>query len=265
MAEGLARFQAGFAGALREGTHEPAGLRALPRTPGTAKRFDVYRNNVHASLIDALAAAFPVVERLVGRDFFRAAARVHLEEGFPRRGTLIGYGEGFPDFLERFPPAQGLAYLGDVARLELLWLEAYHAAEAEPVAPSSFAAHGAALTTMKPVLHPSFRLFSSRFPVAEIWRTNREDEEVRPVKSNGRRDTLMLVRPGADVFIHGLRPEQFVFLKALRDGASLGEAALHLPAAAIRDLPAMLAGFAARGVFAASDGTTFNRRNGEDG
>jgi hypothetical protein len=118
---------------------------------------------------------------------------------------------------------------------------------------------------MKPVLHPSFRLFSSRFPVAEIWRTNREDEEVRPVKSNGRRDTLMLVRPGADVFIHGLRPEQFVFLKALRDGASLGEAALHLPAAAIRDLPAMLAGFAARGVFAASDGTTFNRRNGEDG
>ncbi len=123
-----------------------------------------------------------------------------------------------------------------MARLELLWLEAYHAAEAEPVAPSSFAAHGAALTTMKPVLHPSFRLFSSRFPVAEIWRTNREDEEVRPVQSNGRRDTLMLVRPGADVFIHALRPEQFVFLKALRDGASLGEAALHLPAAAIRDL-----------------------------
>ena len=75
----------------------------------------------------------------------------------------------------------------------------------------------------------------------------------------------MLVRPGADVFSQGLRPGQFGFLKALRDGASLGEAALHLPAAAIRDLPAMLAGFAARGVFAASDGTTFNRRNGEDG
>lgn len=263
MAEGLARFQAAFALALAEGTAAPAGLYAPPHTPGAPKRFDVYRNNVYSSLIDALTAGFPVTERLVGSVFFRAAAREYLKEGFPRRGTLIGYGDGFPDFLERFPPARGLAYLGDVARLELLWLEAYHAAEAPPLAPSSFAAAGSATPmAMKPALHPAFRLFSSQYPVAEIWRTNREDEEVRPVKSNGLRDLLMLVRRGADVFIHTLRPEQFVFLKALRDGASIGEAVLHLPATAIRDLPVMLEGFAARGVFAAAGDADIQEKEG---
>jgi len=258
MADGLARFQAAFAGAVTRGTPEPARLRARAGAPGTAKRLDVYRNNIHSSLIDALASAFPVVERLVGRTFFRAAAKVYLEEGFPRRGTLIGYGGGFPDFLERFPPAQGLAYLGDVARLELLWLEAYHAAEAKPLTPSALAALDmAALTQLQPVLHPSFRLFSSRFPVAEIWRTNREDVEVRPVKSDGRRNTLLLVRREADVFIHDVQPGHFVFLRALKDGASFGEAALHLPAMAIQKLPALLGGFARLGVFAATgSGTT---------
>ena len=37
------------------------------------RRFAVYRNNVYAGLIDVLAGRFPVVARLVGEDFFRAA------------------------------------------------------------------------------------------------------------------------------------------------------------------------------------------------
>ena len=39
-----------------------------------AQRFGVYRNNVTVSLIDAVADTFPVVQQLVGADFFRAMA-----------------------------------------------------------------------------------------------------------------------------------------------------------------------------------------------
>jgi len=43
------------------------------------KRYNVYRNNVTVSLIDALAAVYPAVQRITGVDFFRAMARFHKE------------------------------------------------------------------------------------------------------------------------------------------------------------------------------------------
>ncbi|MEO8121927.1 MAG: DNA-binding domain-containing protein, partial [Rhodoferax sp.] len=53
----------------------PSGLKTWNGSdPGT--RFAVYRNNVMVSLIDALADTYPVVQELVGEEFFRAMARV---------------------------------------------------------------------------------------------------------------------------------------------------------------------------------------------
>ncbi|MBP0650496.1 putative DNA-binding domain-containing protein, partial [Mycobacterium tuberculosis] len=49
----------------------PAGLEGRDGRPA-GRRFAVYRNNVVVSLIDALAARFPVVAMLVGDAFFRA-------------------------------------------------------------------------------------------------------------------------------------------------------------------------------------------------
>lgn len=253
MAEGLADFQAAFAQAISTGGAAPDCIAAAPGTPPAAKRFDVYRNNVHASLIEALEAAFPAIERLVGREFFRAAARLHLERGMPERGTLIGFGAGFPHFLDSFPPLRSLPYLGDVARLELLWLQAYHAAEAAPLDPAVFARMGAEeISVLRPVLHPSLRLFSSRYPVAEIWRTNREDEDVKPVALNEGGDALIVVRPEADVLIYKLPPQQIAFLRALREGANFGEAALTLPPASIVGLSKLLQELGRKGVFAAA-------------
>ena len=51
----------------------PAGL-CVPAGADLARRFDVHRNNVVASLVEALADSFPVVLALVGEDFFRATA-----------------------------------------------------------------------------------------------------------------------------------------------------------------------------------------------
>ena len=48
----------------------PTGL-VNPDGAAASKRFDVYRNNVAVSLSDALEAAFPVVRKLVGDEFFR--------------------------------------------------------------------------------------------------------------------------------------------------------------------------------------------------
>ena len=61
-----------------------------------ATRFAVYRNNVVCSLVDGLAAAFPVVQALVGEDFFRAMAAVFVRRAPPRSPVLLATVRALP-------------------------------------------------------------------------------------------------------------------------------------------------------------------------
>ncbi len=110
----------------------PAGV-VGPRGKGAVKRYNVYRNNVTVSLIDALAAAFPATQRITGVEFFRAMARFHVRETPPRSPLLFEYGHDFPDFIAHYDYAQPMPYLADTARIERAWLDAYHAADMPPL------------------------------------------------------------------------------------------------------------------------------------
>src|SRR5262245_56573424 len=81
----------------------------------TRKRFAVYRNNVAASLINALRARFPATQTIVGPEFFFAAARTFVAAHPPRSKILSQYGDDFPGYLAGI---RSLRYLPDVARLE---------------------------------------------------------------------------------------------------------------------------------------------------
>jgi hypothetical protein len=98
-----------------------------------AQRFAIYRNNVVVGLVDALADTYPVTQELVGEAFFRAMVREFVRAAPPRSPVLALYGQGFAEFIESFPPAAGLPYLAEVARLEMLRVRAWHAADAVPV------------------------------------------------------------------------------------------------------------------------------------
>ena len=94
-----------------------------------ARRFAIHRNNVVVGLIRALQARFPVVEKIVGGEFFTAMARVFIAKSPPRTPILTTYGDEFADFIAAFEPARELGYLADVARLEAARTRAYHAAD----------------------------------------------------------------------------------------------------------------------------------------
>ena len=65
--------QQAFANALTDPAQPcPPGLISWNQSD-VAQRFAVYRNNVMASLVDALADTFVVTQELVGPEFFRAA------------------------------------------------------------------------------------------------------------------------------------------------------------------------------------------------
>src|ERR1700730_7470011 len=64
------------------------------------RRFAVHRNNVTVSLVAALAARFPVVQHLVGEEFFRAMARAYVRREPPRSPVLLHYGATFSAFID---------------------------------------------------------------------------------------------------------------------------------------------------------------------
>jgi hypothetical protein len=84
------------------------------------RRLAVYRNNIAVGLIAALEFRYPVTRQLVGAAFFRAMARAFVVTNRPKTPVLIHYGSGFSDFIGAFEPAQDIAYLPDVARLQTL-------------------------------------------------------------------------------------------------------------------------------------------------
>jgi len=190
------------------------------------KRLDIYRNNVFCSLADALGDLCPVVRRLVGEEFFRATACAYLRRFPPRHAALVHLGEEFPQFLLDFEHTRSLAYLPDVAWLELVWHRAYHARDAASLDVTDLQGlPPQQLAAARFTLHPSLHLLNSAFPVLRIWQANQEDsvaEETIDLRSGG--EAVCVCRPRYEVLLYRLGPGEFRFLHALREEACLGEA-----------------------------------------
>lgn len=219
---------------------------------GTAavKRFNVYRNNVTVSLVNALADTFPAVQRIVGEEFFRAMARIYVRQSPPKSRLLFEYGETFAAFIEEFEPAGAMPWLADVARTERAWLDSYHAADAPAVKPEHLAAiPPEELSVARFCVHPACRIVRSSHPAAEIFAMNREDGRAKPVENHDPQDAL-ITRPEMDVTVRTLPPGGAEFLQSLFDGNTLSEAAIvAMERARTFDFPANIAGMLEAGVF----------------
>lgn len=221
----LIPFETSFAGALLQAEQPiPRGVTAHNAAVPT-RRFAVYRNNVVAGLANALRSRFPVVEKIVGEEFFAAMARAFVAERPPRRPLLATYGDDFAAFIAAFDPARELAYLADVARLEAARTRAYHAADAAPVGASAFAALDAnTVAGLRVDLHPSLEVVRSSHPIVTIWAMNTGAQTLAPIE-NWRGEDAVVVRPYLDVEVRSLPAGGAVFLLALAEKRPLGEAA----------------------------------------
>jgi hypothetical protein len=229
----------------------PAGV-VGPGGKGAIRRYNVYRNNVTVSLIDALAAVFPATQRITGVEFFRAMARFHVRATPPQSPLLFEYGRAFPEFIAHYDYARGIPYLADTARIERAWLDAYHAADMPPLSTQMLAAVAYdLLPDVTFVPHPAARIVQSAFSALSIFIANRGDGPVRRIESAPAEDTL-ITRPENEVMVRQLPPGGAIFLVRLLAGKTLGEAAaLAIEASPDFDLSANLAGMIEAGVFTA--------------
>lgn len=218
---------------LAPGAGAPGGLSTWNGSD-PAQRFAVYRNNVVVSLIEALAAAYPVVRQLVGEVFFREMARTYVGLHPPRSRIMLGYGERFPEFIETFAPAAVLPYLPDVARLEGARRRAYHAADDVALEPTAYAAlDPEALGGMIVMLHPSVTILRSPFAIVSLWAAHQGLLAIESVDPDQSEDVLV-VRPALDVEVVPLPPGVAGFLESLAGGATVMDALAH----ALDEMPA---------------------------
>ncbi|MEL6318256.1 MAG: DNA-binding domain-containing protein [Pseudomonadota bacterium] len=214
--------QAAFARALlAPGAEPPPGLRGPAR-----KRFDVYRNTVISTLVEALRQGFPAVEALVGEAFFRAMAAEHARARPPRSPVMLFYGAEFPDWIADFPPAASVPYLADVARLDYACREAYHAADAPEMTAqevqTALAGAGAELTHARLRLAPSLRLVAARHPIVAI-RAKALDPAAPAPKAGAQ--IALVARRGRAVAALAIPPGEAAFIAALGRGETIERAA----------------------------------------
>lgn len=211
---------------------EPVCPPGLTTWNGSApeKRFAVYRNNVTVGLVDALADSFPVTLQLVGEDFFRAMAREFARQTPPRSPVLALYGDGFAEFIEAFPPVAALSYLADLARLELMRVQAWHAADAAAVAAETIVRlldDAAALPQARFTLHPSVRLLRSRHAVVSLWAAHQSEAPSSSLATidTASAESALVLRNGLEVEISVIDEAAAIFIELLQQGRAFGLAA----------------------------------------
>jgi hypothetical protein len=210
---------------------------------------EVYRNNYRGNLHDTLAGAYPVIEQLVDKDFFRLMSRQYIAQHPSRSGNLHLYGAGMSEFVASFGPAQGLPYLPDVAALEWACHRAWFAedsavldivklAQLSPEQYSDLILH----------IHPACHLVCSRYPISAIWHAHQHGAncDFRIDLDNGPCNALVSRRNDV-VRVSEMTEGDAAWLQEIQSGVPLGEAtAATLESHPEFDLQTMLLNLAAQ-------------------
>lgn len=222
----LREVQARFAAGVFAGTQDIEAFIKDEGLPADA-RFAIYRNNTYAGLSAAVRAEYPVVERLVGPDFFDAMVHAFVSAYPLRQGCLLDFGADLAEFIEGYESVAALPYLADVARLEWQVHEAFYAPDAEALRLNDLAnLSGEAYADLKLHRHPSVRLLTSRWPVLRIYETNQPEfsgaVDIDLAAASGQ--VVLTVRRDFRIEIRLLTQPELILLTALAEQQPLEQA-----------------------------------------
>ena len=217
--------------------------------PAPAARLSIYRNTFYDTLTNALRLSYPAVHRLVGAEFFDAAAHEFIEDAPPRGAYLDAYGGAFDDFLAQLPAAASVVYLADVARLEWAVNRALHAPDATPL--DAAALLGVAHDDhdrVRFVPHPSVGLVRANYPADTIWRAvlAQDDAALGAIDLTDAPVWLLVQRLATGIDVKRLSEPAWRFTEALCEGRPLHAA---VDFASGIDVSTLLGGHLAAGRF----------------
>jgi uncharacterized protein len=213
----LATQQNAFAQAVRDAKQIGDLLPMLSGDAGlNTRRLALYRGNVVAHAGRALQAAYPVLEQIVGAEFFTGLSRTFWKARPPQSGDWNEYGRAMADFLQDFEPAAAMAYLPDLARLEWCAHAATYAADSPAIheadSPAIKEVQDDPLTLLR---RPGTAVLASQHPVADIWHAHQADASIALADIAWEPQGAIVFRKGMAVQVAALPHEQAAALAAL--------------------------------------------------
>ena len=225
-AKTLQSFQDSFVRAILDQKGEEPSLSLFAETRPVAPQtaLTIYRNNVFSSLIEALQDAYPVLYEVMGKDFFRGAAKEFLQTHFPTQRSLVSFGESFGDFLHAMPENHDLPYLADLAKIERAHLLASLAPDAPLLLASALQkVPQTRFAEMAFRMNPSLQRLHLSWPSDKIWEAHQE-KDFAPMEVAPQNIFLIIWRKEGVIHMARLQEEAMRFLEKLEAGEVLEEA-----------------------------------------
>lgn len=179
----------------------------------------IYQHSAIANITNSLSLSYPVIEKLVGKDFFQVMCKPYIVKHWPNSGNMDDYGMYFSSFLAEFEQVKHLSYLEDVAQLEWRFHQSSLANDTSffdwtrlAKVPSS--------ETITFLLSPSVSMMSSTMPVDKIWLMNQMNApENVELSLDGDCDTfIVLFRQGLKTEMMTVDESEFTFLQSIEHG-----------------------------------------------
>lgn len=183
----------------------------------------IYRHRVADILTHALEETYPLIVKLVGRDFFKVTAKEYIKHYPSRSSALFDYGAYFSDFLAEFEPLHDLIYLVEVAQFE--WIchtlssaanhPGMHKFQLDNITPEQY-------DQLHFTLHPASHLQRFYYPILQIIELCKSGKnESVDVDAGG--VNLLIARHEMDLTLIPLTHAEFTFLDMIIEGKSVGE------------------------------------------
>jgi hypothetical protein len=199
------------------------------------ERLEIYNRQYWFRVLDSLAEDFPGLRAVIGQKPFDRLVRKYLANCPSQSFTLRNLGSQLPAWLaahaEFIEPRGDLAL--DMVRLEWAHIEAFDAAERQPLTPVQIAGLNGDANLL---LQPYIRLLKTRYPVDDILLALKDSSRDVAALSNrlrtnwlmrfGGPEEIFLAVHRAEFSVHYRRLEagEFAILTGLRSGLSIGDA-----------------------------------------
>jgi hypothetical protein len=244
----LQRLQAAMAGLIRrhgnpdDGAFEPLAWITVPFGEDRRRRLAVYTDGYPARMHEALREAFPALAHIVGaRTFAEFVDRYCAAVDIPAT-NLNSIGEMLPEFLCNDIAAHELPFLPDLARLEWLVQQAFHATHAVPIDPAAM--HPPAGRGWEDVcldFQPGLGVVRSAWPVLDLWQARDTPRGEIDINLTGRPQNVVVWRDGFEVRCDAVSDAEATVLHSLRNGMTLGQAIARIESEIVD--PASVAGW----------------------
>jgi len=206
------------------------------------ERLEIYNRQYWFRLLSSMIEDFPGLRAVLGDRKFEAMSKAYLVDCPSQSFTLRNLGARLETWLRKHPQWAGskqeLAI--DIARLEWADIEAFDGKADPPLRAEELGADAGA--NLKLGLQPNISLLDLKYPVDDLLLEVRKEVEDTDFASNAFQEKhkrkrvqavaklnpaeifLAVHRVDDSVYFRRMEREEFVILRALRDGKSLGKA-----------------------------------------